>query len=454
MGRMNPVSSKAVEDLLRGLPWVAEARVWWPEPQVRPRAAIWPRMEKIRQEGWVNLFEALRFRLENEVLALPPLARPSAWTIVRAPEAPPPGSDAAPAWLGELGDPPPRVYPRHPGGEPVPAAWDAALRHSRMVPEGVSALTRNTSLEFDLGLDSLDRLSLILALGEASSRACREEEWLSFYTLGDLIDAWGPLPAPSARPSPRPELVMAWPRKGGSRRPWGLWPLVLAVRWGLHWRLLRKMDLEGAGVEWVAKEKGPLVIAQNHQSNIDPVLVSGVLPPRLHRRLFFLGFTGYFNRGLGAWAARLFDIHPISADQGALSGLRGAAAAVKRGRILLIYPEGERSWDGSLRPFRRGVAWIAREAGARVIPSAVAGAYQAWPRGGKLQPCPVRVAFGPPLDPPRPEEGPAGEAAFLDRLRAEIALLMRRLGEDPERGHPEVWAALGGGTVAPRPGRD
>jgi 1-acyl-sn-glycerol-3-phosphate acyltransferase len=180
----------------------------------------------------------------------------------------------------------------------------------------------------------------------------------------------------------------------------------------------------------------PLIVAQSHQSALDPGLLAIALPPSVQRQLAFLGYGPYFLRGAGRALRRPFRIHPIDADGLALSGLRAARMALDAGRILVIYPEGERSWDASLRPLRRGVAWLADETGASVVPSAIAGAYQAAPRGWPSGTHPVRMLLGEPLGPP----GAEGERAFLDELRARIAGLMRDLGVDPERGDPETWA--------------
>ncbi|MDH3285151.1 MAG: 1-acyl-sn-glycerol-3-phosphate acyltransferase, partial [Acidobacteriota bacterium] len=184
----------------------------------------------------------------------------------------------------------------------------------------------------------------------------------------------------------------------------------------------------------------PLLISQNHQTHMDAVLLAAVMPPEVHRQLLFLGFTGYFEKGWGAVLGRIYRIFPISADAMALDGLRAGVAAVDAGRILCIYPEGERTWDGSIRPFRRGVAWIARETGARVVPAAVSGAYQAWPRGRKFAAHPVTISFGSPIDPPAAGSGPDEESRYLLELREATARLMREAGYDPDIGDPEVWA--------------
>ena len=75
------------------------------------------------------------------------------------------------------------------------------------------------------------------------------------------------------------------------------------------------------------------------------------------------------------------------------------------GCILCVFPEGERSIDGTLKPFRKGPAILAKEMGVPVVPAAIAGTYEVWPRGvNKIRLHPVTVSFGDPLDSPSEEE--------------------------------------------------
>ncbi len=440
---------RRAEEILSGAPFVARAVVVRAGDPPGPWAVAWPDEEELRRERFANLYENLRFRLENAATALPPAGRPRGWTIARAPlPVTPAGEPDRERLARELGSRPGRCWPADPPGrDPLPREWEALFRSCDRVPPGAN-LWRETSLEFDLGLDSLDRAAFVLSLGQHLGIEMGEEDLAAARTLGDLVELLSgrgvvPPPVPDRWPV-RPEAVLEGPVDGAAgmarrlSRPHRLgWPLVLACLSVGRAVARRKLDLRAEGLERVRWGRRPLIVAQNHQSNIDPFLLGGVLPRNVLRDAFFVGFTGYFGRGAGRLPSLLFRVQPISADPGLLPGIRAALAGLRAGRVLCIYPEGERTWRGDLQPFRRGVAWLARASGAHVVPSAIVGAYRAWPRGWPFVPHPVRILFGPEIPPPGPGES---DGEFLARLRTAIAGLLREGGADPRRGDPETWA--------------
>ena len=454
-----------VEEALSRARFVARAVVVPRGDPPRPWAVAWPDDEELRREGFCNLYENLRFRLENAAMELPAELRPTGWTIARAPlPLRPDGTPDRDRLAREIGPRPGRCWPTSPPGRtPLPDPWRRVIAACDRVP-GEAPLVREASLEFDLGLDSLDRAAFVLSLGQLLGLELGEEALARARTLGDLVDlleARGARPPGESRPwRVREQAVLEGPVDGSAglarrlRRPRLLgWPAAFAcIAAGLA-AARRGLDLRAIGLDRVDWDRRPLIVAQNHQSNLDPFLLAGVLPIHVFADAFFVGFTGYFGRGPGRIPSTLFRVQPISADPGLLPGIRSALAGLRAGRVLCIYPEGERTWRGDLQPFRRGVAWLARAASAHVVPSAIVGAYQAWPRGWGLAPHPVRILFGSPLPPPAPGES---DGEFLGRLREAIAALLREGGADPDRGDPETWAAgppgLRGTTLAPGEG--
>ncbi len=168
---------------------------------------------------------------------------------------------------------------------------------------------------------------------------------------------------------------------------------------------------------------GGLLIASNHQSFFDPVLVGMALA----EPICYLARRSLFRvPGLGA-LLRSIRVHPVARGAGASAGMRTAMELLRRGEALVMFPEGTRSPDGSLGPFKRGVAALAIRCGVPVLPVCVEGAYECWPRTRSLpRPGRVGLAFGDVL---RPEGGDARQLTL--RLRAEIqklrALLRERL---------------------------
>ncbi len=435
------------DELLSRAPLVAEAALVPRPGGGRPWAVALPDAVAIERERFVNLYEAIRFRLESAAVPLPVTLRHAGLTLVREPlPRRPDGSVDRDELARRIGEDPPRVWPARPRATtPVPDAWRPLIERALPGGDAGRPLLLEHSLEFDHGLDSLDRMAFLVALGGATGVQVTDDVVTSVRTLGDAIDRLGPLPPVPGTPEPPtartvlrtgPRAIPASRLAPGTLR-WLAVRLIRAIVWPLtRWRFgCRVVGLDRA--DW---DERPLLIASNHQSHMDAALLAGALPPRIHRQVLFLGFTGYFAEGWGRLVGRLFDIVPISADRGALDGLRAGLDAAEAGRIVCIYPEGERTWDGTLRPFKRGVAWMAREAGARVVPAAIVGAYQAWPRGWPLESHPITLLFGAPIDPPPPGSGVEEERAFLDALHAAIAALLVEGGHDPESGDPEVWA--------------
>ncbi|MFN7965703.1 MAG: 1-acyl-sn-glycerol-3-phosphate acyltransferase [Acidobacteriota bacterium] len=341
-----------------------------------------------------------------------------------------------------------RIAPSEPARyRDLDPVWVSTFRQSLPIALRSTPLQSHTSLEFDLGLDSLDRLAFFYTVAAQISAEIDDEDALNAaHTLGDVAEYFGGAGRVcnenAAVGGSAAYFAHGAPKTASHflRAATLTWPIVQSVRLLLwHWAR-KRLDLRVVGSDRVDWSQRPLLIAQNHQSIIDPLLLAAALPASVHRRLLFLGFAGYFNRGAGRLASRLFRVHPCSADVGLASGFRAGARALQSGMTLAIYPEGERTWDGSLRPFKRGVAWLAREARASVVPSAIVGAFEAWPRNWPFLAHPVRIAFGPPIPFPAADAGLQGEVEFLATLRSAISELMQELRADPIRGVPEVWA--------------
>jgi 1-acyl-sn-glycerol-3-phosphate acyltransferase len=123
--------------------------------------------------------------------------------------------------------------------------------------------------------------------------------------------------------------------------------------------------------------KGPLLIVANHQSWFDPFLVGLAMPRHIRfmaRRTLFTG-----NRALGAFLIGL-DIIPVNQEGFAREGLRLARERLEAGDAVLVFPEGQRTWDGKIDKLMPGVTLLIRQTQADVLPVGIAGAWDAWPR--------------------------------------------------------------------------
>lgn len=153
---------------------------------------------------------------------------------------------------------------------------------------------------------------------------------------------------------------------------------------------------EARGVEKIPRT-GPVILASNHASNIDPVLVVA----SVGRPLFHLGKHTLFGGRFASWFLETLGGQiPVDRETGGNEdSLEAGLEVLQRGLALGIYPEGTRTPDGRLMPGRTGVALFAFLTGAPVFPVALKGTFEAWPRGRtfpKLR-SPTAVIVGDPI---------------------------------------------------------
>ncbi|MEJ2081358.1 MAG: lysophospholipid acyltransferase family protein [Acidobacteriota bacterium] len=159
----------------------------------------------------------------------------------------------------------------------------------------------------------------------------------------------------------------------------------------------------------------------NHLSFLDAFLVVAVLPNRVVRRSFSLGYSDYFASGLTAFFGGIVRTIPVTADRNLAMTLRLAAEGLRRELVLVVFPEGERSIDGRLKPFRKGPAILATKLSIPVVPVGIRGSYEAWPRGAsRIRMHPIAIRFGRPIQPARDES----IEDFNHRLRQAVAELL------------------------------
>lgn len=148
-------------------------------------------------------------------------------------------------------------------------------------------------------------------------------------------------------------------------------------------------------------KSGPVLLASNHLSFIDSVVITLVAP----RSVSFLAKSEYFTgTGFKGWVSRQFftGIGAVaverSAGQAAQDALDSGLAILENGDAFAIYPEGTRSRDGRLHRGRTGVAWLALTSGAPVIPVALTGTENIQPPGSnRIRFAKVTVQFGAPV---------------------------------------------------------
>ncbi len=179
------------------------------------------------------------------------------------------------------------------------------------------------------------------------------------------------------------------------------------------------------GQEQLPKSGGALLLS-NHQSYMDPLLI-GVA---VRRRLTFMAREPLFRNPFFGGLIRALGAFPVRQGAPDKSSIRQAIHLLESGRFVVLFPEGTRTWDGEVQPIRGGFRLLVRRANAPVIPVALQGAFEAWPRTRRLpRPGRVRIRFGKAIL-PKDIDGLSDEEAAL-RLRTEIVSLLRSLQRLP-----------------------
>ena len=141
---------------------------------------------------------------------------------------------------------------------------------------------------------------------------------------------------------------------------------------------------------------GPVILAANHQSFVDPPLVGAGLNRQVHYMARNTLFERFF---LFAWLIRSLNAYPVDRGRGDIGAVRETLKRLKRGAAIVVFPEATRTRTGHIGSFKSGIFLIAAKAGVPVVPTVIEGAFESWPRTRKL-PSPYRVfvAFGEALN--------------------------------------------------------
>lgn len=150
--------------------------------------------------------------------------------------------------------------------------------------------------------------------------------------------------------------------------------------------------------KWLEKlpENEKFIVACNHASNLDPLIVGCFFPRMLRYLAKEELFTGWF---LGT-CIRALGAVPVSraSNASAAGALKGFMKLYQEGSDVLIFPEGGRTLDGKLQPLEAGVALIAAHEHAPILPVFIHGSFKAMPPGSAfVKPSKLRVTFGTPL---------------------------------------------------------
>jgi len=298
-------------------------------------------------------------------------------------------------------------------------------------------------LELDLGLDSLSRIELMVALEELFDIDLPAEAGPALFTVRDLvIKVHECLPEHpeviqeerEARRPPWNEILAGEPPESvraeiaESNKPWAIAVSFLSHKLlRLVFRLLCRFRVHGLSH---VPDRGPYLITPNHASYVDGFALGAALEFRLVRQVNFLGFHQFFQNPVTAMFGKAYRVIHVDADTYLFQALQAAAYVLRQGEFLCVFPEGARSIDGQIKPFKKGVSILAKELNLPLLPVRILGSFDIWPRGKRFPRLhPLTIVFGPPVtvqelldEDPIPPEADLYEV-IAARLRKRVAAL-------------------------------
>lgn len=301
-------------------------------------------------------------------------------------------------------------------------------RLARLSPKKIRLENR---LDTDLGLDSLTRLDLLMLLESRIGQTIPDAMIANLHTVGDVVELVAISEKESSDDKRNSEdNTFKLPEKP----QW----YARAFRAGIRSIYRRRFSFQCYGLENIPDGK-PFIITPNHCSHLDTLTVITALGQESHRMWTLAARDYWFGNRLQGWFAhKCLNALPIERDGNFvqfLKDLRMANEVMEKNNGLLVFPEGTRSLDGNLQPFKPGVlSLLIYGQQVPIIPAYIKGTFQVLPKGQNIpKKHPVQIVFGKPLHldiSQAPEDIPENSEIyqkFLAELEDKVAELGKEL---------------------------
>lgn len=175
-------------------------------------------------------------------------------------------------------------------------------------------------------------------------------------------------------------------------------------------------------------------MASNHVSFADHYITPGVVP----RPIKYLAKAEYFEKPVSRFIYKNSGQIPVNRGKGDADALKYAREYLRKGGVVGIYPEGTRSVDGFIHEGKTGVARLAIETGAPIIPQATLGTYEAMPKHQHwIKPIKLTCVFGPPID-VTPFKGRENDRELCRALTDHLMFEIEKLAKPHHRIEPKL----------------
>ena len=319
----------------------------------------------------------------------------------------------------------------------------------RSQSKDVEIIHPDMNLEIDLGLDSLSRAEFFAGLEQAFETEFTADQVAAALTVRNVIDLLGSTAVGSNIGDTTETTISAdlnWGkivreadddmpevRAALRERPWFVaFAFVVYRVFNLFCRGFMRLEVSGVENLTKAANAAPtFLICPNHQSFLDPFVLTSNYPYSIFRRIFHVGASMFFQTRIMRFVSRMLRVVPIDQDTQLMKAMKAGAIGLKKGMVLNIYPEGERAFDGKLHEFKKGAAILATELDLPIVPVALDGLQNVWARKSwKIRPAKVKIKIGEPIFPKAIVGETSGDdqyAQVMDRVRSDIESMIADL---------------------------
>jgi long-chain acyl-CoA synthetase len=389
----------------------------------RLAAVVVPDTEYFRKVGQVDFNSVIRWELENLSERLASYKRIKGYIIAR--------QDLPRTRLGKIKryevksrylDELRGIKLKGPSGEIPVTGEDLRLLSSSVGRKIIEALKKSAKLErqitpsdhieLDLGIDSLGRVELIIALEQALNIHIPEELTTKVFTVKELIleierlvpeegvqresilqpigqTSWNKI----LNEDPAKDIIKKLNLSPNRMTIFGmlLFTEILRLVFKVIWRL------EVFGIDNIPK-LNKCILCVNHSSYLDAFIVEASVSASLRRRIFFVGFRAYFEQPIIKNIIKYIKVIPIDPGMHFVEAMQASSYVLRNELIVCIFPEAQRTIDGNVKEFKKGVGILAKELDIPLVPVLITGSYESWPRTMLFpRPHPIKITFGRPI---------------------------------------------------------
>ena len=390
-------------------------------------AVIVPNLEYCRKVGEINLYGKIKWELENLSEKLPSYKRIKGFIVAK--------EDLPRTRLGKIKrfevkdrylDELKGRSEKEAKGEIPSTEEDLMILSSEIARKIIEVLNKEAKierriylsdhLELDLGIDSLGRVELLVALEGLFKIDIPDDAMAKVFTVKEFILGMEKLIlSEKFRESASSQVktqgfILLW-NKILNRRPAEniVKKLDLSPRWFamvftssiyeilyIVFRIIWRLRIFGTKN---IPQKGAFLLCANHTSYLDAFIIAASIPRRLRKDLFFIGYRAFFEFFVIKNIIKLIKVIPVDPATHLVETMEACSYVLRNGKAVCIFPEGERTIDGEVKNFKKGIGILAKELGVPLVPVYISGSYESWPRTKPLpRPHPIKITFGRPFD--------------------------------------------------------